>query len=118
MGSLRRSAAAGAAALLLPGVAVAAEAITTPGSGTLTMCRDWLVYESCTRYHKVELPPRIAVGDRVDVTYGSNPKDYTFHVIEIRHEGDDCILLSARSGSGGKGEKIEVTPCAAAAAAP
>jgi hypothetical protein len=95
---------------------VAAAAVTTPGSGALTICRDWLVYESCTTYHKVDLPDRITVGDRIELTYGTNPKDYVFHVSRINHDGDRCVILSENSGRGGKGERIEVTPCGAAAA--
>jgi hypothetical protein len=110
-----RLGAAAFAALLLPaGTALAAEtieAVTTSGSGTLTMCRDWLVHTSCEAYHNVELPPRIAVGDKVAVTFGSNPKDYNFHVSAIRRRGDGCTILSEQSGADESGEKIEVSPC-------
>ena len=54
------------------------EAVTTAGSGRLTICRNWLVYNSCTTYRKVAVPDRVAVGDRISLTFGSNPKDYTF----------------------------------------
>jgi hypothetical protein len=103
-----------AAAPIAAGAADAA--VTTSGSGALTICRDWLVYDSCTTYHKVDLPDRIAVGDKIELTYGTNPKDYIFHVSGIRHDGDRCTILSEHSGSGNKGERIEVTPCGAAAA--
>ena len=113
----RRSSAAIAAALvaaLVVSGAIAAdtiEAVTTPRSGTLTVCRDWLVYDSCSTYHHVGLPDRIAVGDKVELTYGSNPKDYIFHVTGIRRHGDACTLLSDRSGPDGAGEKIEIAAC-------
>src|SRR5579863_812531 len=69
-------------------------AVTTPGSGALTICRDWIVHESCSTYHKVEVPDRIAVGDRIELTYGSNPKDYVFHVSGIRRDANSCTILS------------------------
>jgi len=89
----------------------AADAMTTPGSGDLTICRSWIVYQSCNTYHKIELPPRIAIGDDVAVTFGSNNKDYLFHVIRIQREGDGCRFLSNASGAEGDGERIEVATC-------
>jgi hypothetical protein len=91
-----------------PGVADAADAVTTPGSGSLTICRSWLVYDSCTTYQKVALPERIAVGDKLSLTYGSNPKDYTFSVYSIRHQDASCTILSDTAGGG---EKLEVAQC-------
>ena len=101
--------AASAAAQALP--VAGSQAVTTPGSGELTMCRDWLVYKSCNTYHKVELPGRVAVGDDLALTFGSNNKDYTFHVTGIVREGESCKLLSPASGAKGEGERIEVTNC-------
>jgi hypothetical protein len=96
-----------------PAVAAAdaVEAVTTQGSGALTICRSWLVYNSCTTYSKVALPERVAVGDKLSLTYGSNPKDYTFPVLSIRHQGASCTILSDASGAAPSGEKIEVAPC-------
>jgi hypothetical protein len=87
------------------------EAVTTQGSGTLTICRNWLVYSSCTTYGKVALPERVAVGDRISLTFGSNPKDYTFPVRSIRHQGTSCTILSEGGGATVGGEKIEVAQC-------
>jgi hypothetical protein len=87
------------------------EAVTTQRSGTLTICRSWLVYDSCSTYSKVALPERIAVGDKLSLTYGSNPKDYTFPVLSIRHQGTSCTILSDSSGAAEGGEKIEVAQC-------
>ncbi|HVC54932.1 MAG TPA: hypothetical protein VND95_03200 [Stellaceae bacterium] len=112
------AAASAAVSLLAGSPAIAAgrrDAITTPGSGTLTMCRDWLVYDACSTYHNVALPRHIAVGDKIALTYGSNPKEYDFHVVRIRQQDDSCTVLSNRSGANGKGEKIKVAPCRAAA---
>ena len=112
--SRRLAAALAAAVLLTGGAAVAAEtagAVTTPGSGTLTKCRDWLVFESCSTYHHVALPRRIAVGDRIDVAFGSNLKQFTFRVVRVRRRGDRCTLFDADRGE--NGDRIEVAPCRA-----
>lgn len=97
----------------LPGVASAADpldAVTTPGSGALTMCRNWVVYNSCDT-HKVPVPQQVTVGDKIKFTYGSNPKDYIFHVVHIRQQGDSCTILSDVSAGREDGEKLEITPC-------
>jgi hypothetical protein len=109
-----------AAAVLLTGAAAAdtLDAVTTPGSGTLTMCRNWLVYNSCTSYNKVTLPEQVVVGDRLKLTYGSNPKDYTFHVARIRRQGSDCTIYSDASGAGEDGERLEIPRCGAATTLP
>ena len=117
----RPAAAVLAAALLLAGSQSGraaggdVAAVTTPGKGVLTICRDWFVYHSCSTYHHIAVPGRIAVGDRVELTYGSNPKDYVFHVVHIRPHGNGCMLLSDQSGPNGAGEKIEIARCHAAA---
>jgi hypothetical protein len=104
-------------ALALAGGAIASaaagppDAVTTPGFGDLTICRSWIVYQSCTTYHKVALPERIAVGDDLRVTFGSNPKDYTFRAARIARDGDRCKILSEASGADAEGERIEVTQC-------
>ena len=96
-----------------PAVAAAdtVEAVTTQGTGMLTICRSWLVYNSCTTYSKVALPERIAVGDKLSLTYGSNPKDYIFPVLSIRHQGTSCTILSDASAAAVGGERIEVAHC-------
>jgi hypothetical protein len=94
------------------GAAFAADgvvAVTTPGTGELTMCRSMVVYNSCDA-HKVILPARIAVGDRLKLTYGSNPKDYNFHVVQIQKQGANCTIFNNASGDE-NGEKIEVAAC-------
>src|SRR5260370_25870772 len=91
------------------------DAVTTPGSGTLTMCRDWLVYKSCATYHRIPVPQHVAIGDKLELDYGSNQKHYIFHVVRIRHDGANCTILSDASGDGEDGEKIEVPECRATA---
>ena len=61
----------------------AVEALVTSGPGVLTKCRYWLVATSCHHYHHVRLPRRIAVGDTINLTYGSIPKGYAFPVARI-----------------------------------
>ena len=79
----------------IPAAATAAlDAVTTPGSGTLTMCRDWLVYKSCATYHRIVVPQQVAIGDQLELDYGSNQKHYIFHVVRIRLDGAGCTILT------------------------
>jgi len=86
------------------------DAVMIEGSGVLTTCRSWILFTSCTT-HKVRLPERVAAGDRVNLSYGSNPKNYTFDIALIRLEGDACTLMSESSRFNGEGEKIEIARC-------
>jgi len=88
--------------------------VTTQGLGDLTICRNWLVTNTCDIYHHVALPKRVAVGDHFVVTFGSNPKIYKFHVVGIRRHGKSCTLLSKHTTADETGEKIVVAACAAA----
>ena len=91
------------------------EAVTVTGKGILTICRNWILFRSCKPYDKIDLPPRIAVGDKLDLTFGSNPKDYLFRVVEIRQKGEGCLLLSNISKGHEDRERIEVPRCEPAA---
>ena len=91
--------------------AVATDAAATGGSGSFTTCRSWIVVSSCSTYHKVSLPEHIAVGDRIKLTYGSNMKEYIFHVVGIRPHGESCTVMSPETGPEGDGEKLEVESC-------
>jgi hypothetical protein len=95
------------------GRALAAEvdAIAPGGPGVLTKCRDWLVTSSCRRYHHIDLPPRIAVGDTVTVTFGSSPKEYGFSVARIELNGHHCAIFSEATGDRHQMDKINVVPC-------
>jgi hypothetical protein len=108
---------AGAAMLLAAASAARADKpaalVTTPGTAELTICRDWLVYDTCDAHH-ITLPKRVAVGDKFQVTFGSNPKMVEFHVIGIRRHGKSCTLLSPHTGANESGEKI-VADCRPAA---
>jgi hypothetical protein len=85
--------------------------ITTPGSGTLTMCRDWLVYDSCIEYHNVALPQRLAVGEAVPLSFGSDNKHYNFPVAKVIKNGIVCTVLSDADSDMKKINKIKVTSC-------
>jgi hypothetical protein len=114
---LRRGALIAALATGVPWPALAdiIEAVTTPRLGALTVCRSWVVYNSCTTYGKVAVPERIAVGDKVKLTYGTNPKDYIFHVVDIRRQDGRCTILSDASRGKEDGEKLELSQCEASA---
>ncbi len=86
-------------------------AVTVSGNGTLTICRSWILFRTCKNYDKLDLPARIAVGDKLDLTFGSNPKDYLFHVVEIRPKGEGCLLLSNISKGHEDRERIEIPRC-------
>jgi len=116
----RRVVAALAAVVLLSGTsptalsAVAVDTVTTPGSGTFTKCRSWVVYSRCATYHKIAVPEQIAVGDEISLTYGSNTKTYIFRVVRIRRDGNSCAIWSEGSGPNGEGEKLEIGQCRSA----
>ncbi|HWD60183.1 MAG TPA: hypothetical protein VG308_17995 [Stellaceae bacterium] len=90
----------------LPAAADEVGAIVTPGQGELTMCP----YSGCNLYHHIKLPPHIAVGDKVRVHFGSNPKSYRFPVVRIVRDGDHCVLFSQTAETKDI-EKIEVASC-------
>jgi len=87
------------------------EAVEPGGPGVLTKCRDWLVASSCNRYHHITLPPRIAVGDTITVTFGSSPKEYAFPVARIAQKGRHCAIFSETEGDRHHVDKINVAPC-------
>jgi hypothetical protein len=91
-------------------------AVTVSSKGVLTICRNWILFRTCKSYDRIELPERIAVGDAIHVSsFGSNPKDYTFHVVEIRPKGEGCLLLSHISRGHEDRERIEIARCEPAA---
>ena len=54
-------------------------------------------------------------GDKIKLTYGTNPKDYIFKVVQIRHQSGSCTILSDMSGGKDDGEKLELPQCEASA---
>jgi hypothetical protein len=96
------------------GSAIAADAVNTidtSGQGRLIMCRDWLVYTSCWHYSHIVLPPRIKIGDSLDLNFGSNNKDMTFPVARILRDGDRCDLYNTADGAVRKVNRVRVEPC-------
>jgi hypothetical protein len=81
------------------------------GPGVLTKCRDWLVASSCNTYHHIALPPHVAVGDTITVTFGSSPKEYAFPVARIAQKGRHCAIFSDADGDRHHIDKINVAPC-------
>jgi hypothetical protein len=111
---------AGVAALLIAaahtGPAAGREPVTVAaiepgGPGVLTKCRNWVIATSCKTYHHILLPPRIAVGDKITVRFGTHPKEYAFPVARIAVKGDHCRILGEAQGSAHNVDKIDVTPC-------
>src|SRR5437660_1489640 len=80
------------------------------GSGVLTKCRGWLVASSCRTYHHISLPSRIAVGDTIVVSFGSDPKEFRFFVARIALKGNRCAILSEATGDRHRMDKINVNP--------
>ena len=102
------------ALLMLAAAAQAADGVTaiaTDGSGTLTMCRSWLLFHSCQDYNNIVLPTQIAVGDKLPLNFGSNPKDYEFPVARIVRDGASCTVLSQANGPPERVNKIEIASC-------
>jgi hypothetical protein len=69
-------------------------AVEPGGPGVLTKCRNWVLASSCRTYHHIRLPPRIAVGDSITVSFGSHPKQFRFLVARITLDGDHCTIFS------------------------
>jgi hypothetical protein len=85
-------------------------AISTGGQGDFTMCPAWWIDRNCRVYHHVRLPAQIAIGDKVGLRFGSNPKHYHFPVVRIVRDGDSCSVFSQATKTEGV-EKIEVASC-------
>ena len=107
-GLLLAAAAVGPAAAREPD---SVEAVEPGGPGELTKCRNWLVASSCKTYKHITLPPRIAVGDTITVTFGSSPKEYEFPVARIVHKGRHCAIFSEAERDRHQIDKINVAPC-------
>ena len=100
-----------AVATATPAAADEVKAIATGGKGNLTMCKSMMVYSSCNLYHHIKLPSQIAIGDKVRLHYGSNPKRFDFPVARIVRDGDLCTVLSDAAGGTENVNKIEVSSC-------
>jgi hypothetical protein len=87
------------------------QAVEPGGPGILTKCRDWLVATSCKSYQHIDLPPRIAVGDKISVTFGSHPKEFQFFVARIALKARHCAIFSEAQGDRHQIDKINIAPC-------
>src|SRR5215472_2222360 len=68
------------------------EAVTPGGPGVLTKCRNWFGASTCNEYHHVRMPPLVAVGDAISVTFGSSRKEFMFRVARITIEDHHCTI--------------------------
>ena len=99
---------------LRPVAAGEVKAIETGSKGDLTMCpmRDF----SCNLYHHITLPPQMTIGEKVKVSFGSNPKQYDFPVARIIvRDGGGCTGFGQLAETEDV-EKIEVASCKPASA--
>jgi 16S rRNA U1498 N3-methylase RsmE len=87
------------------------EAVTPGGPGVLTKCRNWFVASTCNQYHHIRLPPRVAVGDAISVTFGSSRKEFVFQVARIAIEDHRCTIYSTAQENLEGVDKIDVASC-------
>jgi hypothetical protein len=86
------------------------DAVRPGAPGILTKWISWLVTSSRRTYHHIRLPARVAVGDTITFSFGSNPKTYRFSVARITLKGNRCEIFSRNEIHHHK-DKISVTPC-------
>src|SRR5437588_12137802 len=86
------------------------EAVEPRGPGELTKCRNWLVASSCKTYRHISMPPRIAVGDTILISFGSHPKEFQFFVARIVLKDHHCAIFSKAEGDRHRMDKINVAP--------
>lgn len=91
-----------AAAILLGGASVVANAthvashpaaVETPGLAQLRKCRDWIMFERCKLFNRIEIPETIHIGDEFEVFFSSNNKTFRFRVKDILLVGDECRIF-------------------------
>jgi hypothetical protein len=85
-------------------------AVEPGGPGVLTKHLDWLVTSSRRTYHHISLPSRIAIGDTITLSFGSNTKNYGFSVARITLKGDHCEIFS-KAEIYHRRDKLNVAPC-------
>ena len=96
----------------------AIDAVHPGGPGVLTKCRGWVVARSCRTYQHISLPSRIAVSDKIPISFGTHPKEFEFFVARIALKGERCTLFSDATGERHRRDKISITPCYPAGPAP
>ncbi len=105
-------------ATLLAGIGLAQETIKTietPGKAKFQICRDWMMFVTCNEYSRVEIPPKISVGDRLFLAFGSNYKTMAFPVAAIRVADEGVCTLYTEPPTPGTNEtaidKLTVEDC-------
>lgn len=111
----------GALAGLLPGIPPGLaqqtpQAVDTPSKAKFQICRSWVMFVTCNEYSRVDIPPRIKVGDRLHLNFGSNPKSMAFPVAAIRLADGVCTIYTEPPSPGtddSSVDKLTVQPCTA-----
>jgi len=99
-------------AMLMPWGAFAGPvaAVETGGNGSLTKCPSLLPTHFCHTYKHIVLPERVAVGDTLQLSFGSNPKEYGFPVARIVLDGSRCTIFSA-PGEAAAQDRVDIAHC-------
>lgn len=101
-----------AVALAVPlAFAAAPNAVETGGLGRLTICRSWLLFTSCQSYNHITIPERIAVGDTIELIFGSNTKKIRYPIAAIAKNGGSCTLYNVRPPDGSREVDHIVAAC-------
>jgi hypothetical protein len=101
---------AAAALVAVPALAAEAKAVETDGLGVLTICRSWMLFTSCNSYNHIAIPARLAVGDTIDLIFGSNTKKIRYPIAAIAQSGNSCTIYNAVPHGAKRVDNI-VTPC-------
>ncbi|CAO3459711.1 hypothetical protein GAY33_26355 [Azospirillum brasilense] len=99
-----------------PAMGQSVSLVTTSGSATFKLCRNWVFTHTCREYGNVPVPARIAAGDSFEITFGSNPKTMWFRVKAVLLQDGRCLLIPKHEDMPAKGEDepvdmLIVDPC-------
>jgi hypothetical protein len=93
--------------------------IDPQASAVLRKCRSWIFFRTCRSYARVAMPSLVAVGDQLQLSYGSNPKQVLFVVRAITVAGNSCRLDTAdQPADRDTHDSVTVTPCAVSNTSP
>lgn len=100
----------------VPAVGQSVSLVTTSGSATFKLCRNWVFTHTCREYGNVSVPARIAAGDSFEITFGSNPKTMWFRVKAVLLQDGRCLLIPKHEDMPAKGgdepvDMLIVDPC-------
>ncbi|OYD80364.1 MULTISPECIES: hypothetical protein [Azospirillum] len=88
----------------VPAMGESVSLVTTSGSATFKLCRNWVFTHTCREYGNVAVPARIAAGDSFEITFGSNPKTMWFRVKAVLLQDGRCLLIPKHEDMPAKGE--------------